>query len=97
MTCLAALKAMDIGRRALFRVNKAALQQGRQLPPDILRTIATQTARAAFRGGLIDFTTLAMYSDTWLARVGARGVRHPFLHVDAGAGLISVHLDGINN
>jgi len=89
---LAALNAMDKGRRALYRVQQRSREQHREIPAALLVDIATRCARAEFRGLLLDFVHLGMYKGHWVTELRALGPTHPFLRVMVGENVISTHI-----
>ena len=86
VVCLAAVAAMDHGRRLLW-----ALSTG---PPPVapLAVTAAHTACARFWSHLSDFVALRAAPASWLARCPTG---HPFIHVDPDSGSLVLHPTGL--
>lgn len=89
--CLAALNAMDKGRRSLFKVLKASEDQGTWIPTQILVDIACRAATAEFVGVLSDFAHLGLYRPNWVQQIRVLGDQHPFFRVLPGQDSITTH------
>jgi hypothetical protein len=83
VVCLAALHAMDMGRRRLYAIQIAA-EQGdggptAALPVERQLSVVSRAAVAHFWGLLADFVAVDAAPPQWLAQIGPS---HPFLCVD---------------
>jgi hypothetical protein len=75
-------------------VDKQARELGREMPPDVLRLIATRAAISEFRGLLSNFVSLHLYDSTWVDELGGwpNVHSHPFLRVVPGDHFISLNM-----